>query len=71
MSVVLTFILTLVVVVSIGLLSVLVVNKWRAEKLTLQTETEMRPPPAIYEEPEDVKPNPQTQGNMAYEIVRR
>ena len=26
----------------------------------------MRPPPAIYEEPDNVKPDPQTQENMAY-----
>ena len=53
--------------VVIGVLSVLVVNKCRRSKnITLQTETEMRPPPAIYEEPDNVKPDPQTQGNMAY-----
>ncbi len=68
---VLTFVLTLVVGVSIGVLSVLAVNKCRrSEKITLQTETEMRPPPAIYEEPEDIKPEPQTQGNMAYGHVQ-
>ncbi len=67
LSVVLTFVLTVVVCVFIGVLSVLIVNKWRkSERITLQTETEMRPPPAIYEEPDNVKPDPQTQGNMAY-----
>ncbi len=52
LSVTLTFLLTLVVGVSIGVLIVLAVNKCRrSEKITLQTETEMRPPPVIYEEP--------------------
>ncbi len=42
----------------------------------MQTETEMRPPPVIYEEPDAIKPgplikpDPLTQGNTAYgEIV--
>ena len=68
---VLTSLLTLVLGVSIGALILLAVNKWRrSEKVTLQTETEMRPPPVIYEEPEAIKPDPLTQGNAAYgEIV--
>ncbi len=71
LSVVLTFVLTVVMCVSIGVLSVLIVNKCRrSERITLQTETEMRPPPAIYEEPDNVKPDPQTQGNMAYGHVQ-
>ena len=68
-----TFLLTLVLVVSIGVLIVLAVNKCRrSEKITLQTETEMRPPPVIYEEPDSIKikPEPQTQGNLAYGHVQ-
>ncbi len=66
LSVSVTFLLTLVLGVSIGALIVLEVNKCRSEKVTLQTETEMRPSPVIYEEPEAVKPEPHTQGNLAY-----
>ncbi|XP_064393477.1 uncharacterized protein LOC135340957 isoform X2 [Halichondria panicea] len=68
---VLTFLLTLVIGISIGVFIVLTVNKYRrSEKVTLQTDTEMIPPPVIYEEPEAIKPDPLTQGNAAYgEIV--
>ena len=68
---VLTFLLSLVLVVSIGVLIVLAVNNFRrSEKVTLQTETEIRSPPVIYEEPEAIKLDPLTQGNAAYgEIV--
>ena len=67
LSVSVTFLLTLVLGVSIGALIVLAVNKCRrSEKVTLQTETEMRQPPVIYEEPGDIKPEPHTQGNLAY-----
>ncbi len=68
LSVTLTFLVTLVLVVSIGVLIVLAVNKCRrSEKIT---ETEMRAPPLIYEEPDAIKPDPLTQGNTAYgEIV--
>ena len=53
--------LTLVVGVSIGVLSVLAVNKWRrSEKITLKTETE------ILGVQEDIKPDPHAQGNRAY-----
>ncbi len=71
LSVTLTFLLTLVVGVSIGVLIVVAVNKCRrSQKVTLQTETEMRAPPVIYEEPDVIKPDPLTQGNTAYgEIV--
>ncbi len=49
----------------------LAVNKCRrSEKITLQTETEMKPPPVIYEEPDGIKPEPQTQGNTAYGHVQ-
>ncbi len=67
---VLTFVLTLVVGVSIGVLSVLAVNKCRRSERITETGTEIRPPPAIYEEPDDIKPDPQTQGNMAYGHVQ-
>ncbi len=71
LAVILTFLLTLVVGVSIGVLIVLAVNKCRrSENITLQTETEMRPPPVIYEEPDAIKPDPFTQGNVAYELVK-
>ncbi len=67
LSVILTFVFTLVVGVVIGVFSVLVVNKWRSEKITLQTQTEMiPPPPVIYEDPDDFKVDPHTQGNVAY-----
>ena len=45
----LTFLFTLFVGVSIGVLIVLAVNKCR--NITLQSETEMIPPLVIYEEP--------------------
>ncbi len=63
----LMFLLTLVLGVSIGALAV---NKFsRSEKVT-QTETEMRSPPVIYEEPEAIKPDPLIQVNAVYrEIV--
>ncbi len=71
LAVVLTFLVTLVIGVFIGVLIVLAVNKWRrSKKVTLQTETEMIPPPVIYEEPEDIKPDVQTQGNLAYGHVQ-
>ncbi len=48
----LTFLFTLFVGVSIGVLIVLTVNKCRrSENITLQSETEMIPPLVIYEEP--------------------
>ncbi|XP_064398004.1 uncharacterized protein LOC135344681 [Halichondria panicea] len=62
LSVSVTFFLTLVLAISVFI--VLAVNKCRrSEKITLQTETEMRQPPVIYE---DIKPEPHTQGNLAY-----
>ncbi len=69
LSVILTFLLTMVLGISIG---VLAVNKWRrSKKVTLQlTETEMKPTPVIYEEPEDIKPDPHIQGNLAYGHVQ-
>ncbi|XP_064397626.1 uncharacterized protein LOC135344348 isoform X2 [Halichondria panicea] len=67
-SVIVTFLLTLALGISIGVLFVLAVNKYRkSEKVTLQTETEMgQPPVAIYEDLDVVKPDPRTQGNLAY-----
>ncbi len=65
-AVALTFVLTLVLGVVIGVLSVLVVNKCRSSERITEAEIEMRPPPAIYDNPEDFKPDPQTQGNTAY-----
>ncbi len=67
-----TFLLTLVLGVSIGAFIVPAVNKCRtSEKVTLQTETGMRlPPVAIYEDPDVVKPDPRTQGNAAYGHVQ-
>ena len=67
-AVILTF---LALGISIGVFIVLGVNKWRrSENITLQTETEMIPPPVIYEEPNDIKPDPFTQENVAYELVK-
>ncbi len=67
LSVILTFVVTLVVGVVIGILSILIVNKWRSEIIRqTETETEMRPPPAIYQEPEDVKTDHQIQVNIAF-----
>ena len=57
--------------ISIGVLIVLAVNKCRrSESTTLQTETEIMPPPVIYEDLDDIKPDPFTQGNVAYELVK-
>ncbi len=73
LAIILTFLLTLAVGISIGVLIVLAVNKCRrSENITLQTETEteMMPPPVIYEDLDDIKPDPSTQGNVAYELVK-
>ncbi len=69
----LTFLVTMALGVSIGVLIVLAVNKCRRSEnihVTLQTETEMIPPPVIYEEPDAINPEPQTQGNLAYGHVQ-
>ncbi len=64
LAIILTFLLTLIVGISIGILSVLAVKKCRrSEKITLKTETEMRPPPGVQE---NTKPDPHTQGNLDY-----
>ncbi len=69
LAVILTFLLTLALGMSISLLIVLAVNKWRrSENTTLQTE--MMPLPVIYEDLDDINPDPFTQGNVAYELVK-
>ncbi len=67
LAIIMTFLVTLVVGVSIGVLIVLAVNKCRkSQEITLQTETEMKPPPA---EPEDIKPKPHTHYGHVYSSV--
>ncbi|XP_064397675.1 uncharacterized protein LOC135344395 isoform X2 [Halichondria panicea] len=71
LALILTFLVTLVVGVSIGVVIVLAVIKYRrSKKITPQlTETEMIPPqPVIYEE---IKPDPHTCRNLAYETFKR
>ena len=66
-----TFLLTLVLGVSISVLSVLGYQKCRRSGQSSQTETEMQTPTAVvYEEPEVIKPDLQTQGNVAYGHVQ-
>ena len=68
-AVCLTFLLTLVLGVSIGVLSVLGYQSQRCRRSgqSSQTETEMMTPTAVvYEEPVVIKPDPHTQGNVAY-----
>ena len=68
---ILTFLLTLVLGVSIGVLSVLGYQRCRRSGQSSQTETEMETPTAAeFEEPVVVKPDPQTQENVAYEHVQ-
>ncbi len=67
LAVTLTFLLTLLTLV-VGVLSILVANKCRrSENITMEIVTEIIPPPVIYDE---IKPDPFTQGNSAYELVR-
>ena len=67
----LTFLLTLVLGVSIGVLSVLGYQRCRRSGQSSQTETEMKTPTAAeYEEPVVSKPDPHTQGNVAYGHVQ-
>ncbi len=71
LSVILTFLLTLVLGVSMGVFIVLAVIKCNSRRSEKITETEMRPPAvAIYEEPDVIKPEPHTQGNLAYGHVQ-
>ena len=68
---ILTFLLTLVLGVSIGVLSVLGYQRCRRSGQSSQTETEMETPTAVvYEEPGVIKPDPHTQGNLAYGHVQ-
>ena len=66
-AVCLTFLLTLVLGVSIGVLSVLGYQRCRKSGQSSQTGTEMMTPTAVvYEKPVVIKPDPHTQGNVAY-----
>ena len=71
-SVIVTFILTLVLCVSIGVVSVLLYNKCRrgTGQSSSQPPTELKQVGPIYEEPEDFKPDPNTEGNVAYGHVQ-
>ena len=71
-SVIVTFILTLVVGIIIGVVSVLLYNKCRrgTDQSSSQPPTEMKQVGPIYEEPEDFKPDPNTEGNVAYGHVQ-
>ena len=70
-AVCLTFFLTLVLGVSIGVLSVLGYQRCRRSGQSSQTETEMQTPTAVVdEEPGAIKPDPHTQENLAYEHVQ-
>ena len=70
-AVCLTFLLTLVLGVSIGVLSVLGYQRCRRSGQSSQTETEMETPPAAeYEVPIVTNPDPHTQRNEAYGHVQ-
>ena len=71
-AVIITFILTLVLGVIIGVVSVLLYNKCRrgTSQSSSQPPTEMKQVGPIYEEPEDFKPDPSTEGNVAYGHVQ-
>ncbi len=58
------------VLVTVLINLVIVYTYKRSKKITLETETEMLPPPVIYEEPDAIKPDPNTQGNVAYGHVQ-
>ena len=64
----LTFLLTLVLGVSIGVLSVLGYQRCRRSgQFSPQTGTEMQTPTTVvYEEPDLIKPDPHTHKNVAY-----
>ncbi len=71
LAVIFTFLLTLVLGVSIGLLIVRAVIKYKiSENIDVTLQTEMRSPPVIYEEPDAIKPN-HIQGNLTYETFQR
>ena len=67
-SVIISSILTLVLCVTIGVVSVLLCNKCRrgTGQSSSQPPTELIQVGPIYEEPEDFKPDPNTEGNVAY-----
>ena len=71
-AVIITFILTLVLVIIIGVVSVLLYNKCRkgTSQSSSQPPTEMKQVGPIYEEPKDFKPDPNTEGNVAYGHVQ-
>ena len=70
LATVLTFLLTLVLGVSIGVFSVLGYQRCRRSDHS-SSQTEMETPTAVvYEEPEGIKPDPQTQANLAYGHVQ-
>ena len=69
---IITFILTLVLGIIIGVVSVLLYIKCRRGKSqsSSQPPTELKQVGPIYEEPEDFKPDPNTEGNVAYGHVQ-
>ena len=70
-STVLTFLFSVILGVSIGVLSVLGYQRCRRSGQSSQTETEMETTATVmYEEPGKFKPDPHTQGNLAYGHVQ-
>ena len=71
-SVIISSILTLVLGIIIGVVSVLLYNKCRrvTGQSSSQPPTELKQVGPIYEEPEDFKPDPNTEGNVAYGHVQ-
>ena len=71
-AVIITFILTLVLCIIIGVVSVLLYNRCRrgTGQSSSQPPTELKQVGPIYEEPEDFKPDPNTEGNVAYGHVQ-
>ena len=71
LSTVLSFLFSVVLGVSIGVFSVLGYQRCRRSGQSSQSETEMKTPTAVvYEEPGGIKPDPHTQGNLAYGHVQ-
>ena len=71
-SVIISSILTLVLGTIISVVSVLLYNKCRrvTSQSSSQPPAELKQVGPIYEEPEDFKPDPNTEGNVAYEHVQ-
>ena len=71
-AVIISSILTLVLVIIIGVVSVLLYNKCKigTGQSSSQPPTELKQVGPIYEEPEDFKPDPNTEGNVAYGHVQ-